>query len=184
LINDRYGIPRRFREANKDNAWLIATCAYCEERILLKLEVESEPYILNYFPKGNPPSPPQEIPDIVKKIYAECLTCWHYKCARACASMIGATLEEICNEQGAPKDNKEMLGTKISYLRSKDVITERIKNSYEALSWLRNDAIHLNKDITLEDCENGMLLLEEIINEIYTLPLRKREIRDKYKKKK
>lgn len=90
----------------------------------------------------------------------------HYDVA---AMMLRKTIEQICDKEGAPQD--KMLGGKISHLKDKLIIPKEIIDGMRDLSYLGNDATHVQSrtfaKVSEEEVSLGIEITIEIIRALY-----------------
>lgn len=164
---------------NNNTLYEIAECNACDFFVLVK---RFNGLIQNIYPSPLPKPLDNETPDFLKKDLEEAYTCFSVAAYRATGVLARRALQLCCIEKGAPDGT---LQDQIDWLLDKQIITKELKDWAHEVRLTGNDAAHppkdINKDIEIskEDAEDILLLLEKFIDVLYIAPSLAEERRKK-----
>jgi len=108
------------------------------------------------------------VPDEVKQLLEEAITCHAAGCYRASAIMIRRTLEELCRDRGAKGAN---LKERLKALGSKVVLPPDLLDAMNELRLLGNDAAHVESQeynaVGQEEVGVAIAVSKEILKGVY-----------------
>jgi len=120
------------------------------------------------YPPLRIPFEKENIPGQILETFEEALTCHSESCYVAAAIMVRRTLEEICEERGAPGGD---LKERIKNLKTKIVLPHELLEAMDELRLLGNDAAHIEaksySQIGKEELETAIDLTKEILKALY-----------------
>lgn len=160
----------------------IAECNSCDFFVLVKRHRNS---IQKIYPAPLPKSLHKKTPEFVERDLEEAYLCFSVGAFRATGVLARRALQLCCLEKGAP-DKK--LRDQIDWLLNQQIITKEIKEWAHEVRLTGNDAAHplknLVKDenITKDDAEDILSLLEQFINVLYIAPALAEERKQKRNK--
>jgi Domain of unknown function (DUF4145) len=110
------------------------------------------------------------VPLRISKSFEEALICHAESCYVAAAIMIRRTLEELCDDKGAPGG---VLKDRITSLRTKVVLPSELFTAMDELRLLGNDAAHIQAktydSVGSDEIEVAIALTKEILKAVYQL---------------
>lgn len=106
-------------------------------------------------------------PDDVAKMYAETILAFNAGANTLTGGGLRATVEAICKDQKVAGGN---LKDRIDNLVSKGVLAKAQADFLHEERYIGNDALHEMKTPTDQDIEDGLKIVEGMLNTIYVLP--------------
>lgn len=123
---------------------------------------------------SNVPSPNNDLPDEVKKIYNEAVQVLS-KSPRATAALLRLALEKLCKELGSTEKN---LYDDIAFLVKKKGLPSEVADAMNGMRKAGNIAVHDAGTISLHEEEENAPIMFELINfiarELITEPKRRK----------
>ncbi|WP_341280729.1 DUF4145 domain-containing protein [Paenibacillus sp. FSL H8-0537] len=117
------------------------------------------------------------IPQIVRESYDEAVRCEKAKAAIAVVVMVGRSLEAICKD--FVPDSKT-INSGLKMMKDNGFISEELLEWSNELRFLRNQGAHAtSKKITLEDAEDSLDFLQAILEILYHLRPRFKDIKNR-----
>jgi hypothetical protein len=145
----------------------IAECNSCNFQVLVVRQRQSG-NISRVYPAPLPRATDPRIPEAVKNDFDEALLCLSVGAVRGAAILARRAVQTICKDQGATKKD---LKDKIDELFEKNIVTASLKDWGHEVRIVGNDAAHPNDvDVTLEDAEEIIDLLESLCEVLYVAP--------------
>jgi hypothetical protein len=132
----------------------------------------------------NAKSNPALIPSDVLKMYLETLAALNSNALTLAGGGLRATVEAICLNQGITNGSLEK---KIDSLVQRQLLTTSQAELLHEERYIGNAALHEMTTPSAEDIEDGLQIVEGLINTIYILPVkakRLKKVREKAEKKK
>ncbi len=121
-----------------------------------------------------------QIPRNVWKMYAETLQALNANILTLAAGGLRATVEAICLESGLSSGN---LQKKIDDLASRNLLTASQAELLHEERYLGNAALHELETPSVHAIEDGLVIVEGLINTIYVLPGKAKRLREARKAK-
>ena len=151
---------------------------------------EPSPYHIAVYPESHEgrrrhasfgdPTADAIIPMNVFKIYRETVDCFNVNAKTLAGGGLRAIVEAICKDQGIKGANLEK---KIDALVSKGLLAKPQADLLHEERYIGNAALHEMATPTKEDIEDGLTIMEGLINAIYVLPKRAERLRKKRENK-
>jgi len=114
------------------------------------------------------------IPENVWKMYRETIDCLNAKARTLAGGGLRATVEAICLSQGITNGN---LQDKINELAKRNLLTPSQAELLHEERYIGNAALHEMSTPTPQDIEDGLRIVEGLINTIYVLPSKAEALR-------
>lgn len=120
------------------------------------------------------------VPENVWKMYRETIDCLNAKARTLAGGGLRATVEAICLSQGIANGN---LQAKIDELAKRSLLTASQAELLHEERYIGNAALHEMSTPTPQDIEDGLRIVEGLINAIYILPSKAQALRNRRTKK-
>jgi hypothetical protein len=134
---------------------------------------EWQEYDIHIYPDlasgGLPPEDRKHLPKDVAKMYLETIHCFNAGAHTLAGGGLRAIVEAICKHERASGKN---LQAKISGLVTKGYMAQMQADLLHEERYIGNDALHEMKTPTRQDLEDGLKIVEGLMNTIYVLPER------------
>lgn len=121
-----------------------------------------------------------ELPDSVKHIYLETITAFNAGALTLAGGGLRAIVEAICINQKVSGQN---LQKKIDNLVAKELLAKPQAELLHEERYIGNVALHELLPPAKQEIEDGLVIVEGLINTIYILPLRAKRLREKRQKR-
>jgi hypothetical protein len=119
-----------------------------------------------------------DLPDTVSRIYTDTITAFNSGAMILAGGGLRAIVEAICIDQGVSGDN---LQKKINNLVVKGLLAETQADLLHEERYIGNAALHELISPEKHDIEEGLLIIEGLINTIYILPKRAKRLKQSRK---
>jgi len=120
------------------------------------------------------------IPENVWKMYRETIDSLNAKARTLAGGGLRATVEAICLEQGITQGT---LQTKIDELAKRSLLTTSQAQLLHEERYIGNAALHEMTTPTVQDIDDGLGIVEGLINTIYVLPSKAERLRKRRESK-
>lgn len=114
------------------------------------------------------------VPEDVWKMYKETIDCFNAKARTLAGGGLRATVEAICLHQGITQGD---LQSKIDELAKRSLLTTSQAKLLHEERYIGNAALHEMSTPTAQDLEDGLGIVEGLINTIYVLPSKAERLR-------
>jgi hypothetical protein len=121
------------------------------------------------------------IPGSVSKMYKETIDALNANIRTLAGGGLRATVEAICLDNGITQGN---LQNKIDELSGKNLLTKAQAELLHEERYIGNAALHELQTPTAQDIEDGLGIVEGLINTIYILPSKAKRLRERREFKK
>jgi len=118
----------------------------------------------------------ESLPDDVAKMYVETIKCLNAGAHTLAGGGLRAVVEAICKDKGIAK---KYLKEKIDELVSQGFLAKTQADLLHEERYLGNSALHEMKTPTKRDLEDGLRIVEGLMNTIYVLPIHAERLRKK-----
>lgn len=160
--------------------YTIEECNGCQQHFLAMRLDNQHGKILKTYPNKLPKPVNNLVINSVKKDFEEALLCQSVGAYRGAAVLARRAVQSICLDKGAKKG--ENLHKQIKELFDKNIITQAIKDWGDEVRYIGNDAAHPNKEeVSKEDSEDILELLESLCDVLYVAPARATKRKQKRK---
>lgn len=122
----------------------------------------------------------RRIPENVWKMYNETVVCLNAKARTLAGGGLRATVEAICLDQGIEKGS---LINKIDELTKRALLTTAQAQLLHEERYIGNAALHAMATPSKEDIEDGLTIVEGLLNTIYVLPAKAEQLKKRRESK-
>jgi len=171
-LNDEVAVGHRICPNPKCNAYVLVLYSEYSQEVITTFPAERIDFDTTNIPEG------------IKKVLDEAISCHSISSFTASAIMIRRTLEEICKDKGATGKN---LKEKIKSLSQKIIIPQELISGMDELRLLGNDAAHVEANVFEHIGETELKVAinftKEIIKAIYQYSSLLAELKELKKKR-
>ncbi len=146
--------------------------SYCSEAVDWETG-KWEEYDVRLYPDSihehHHPEDHSSFPEDVAKMYVETIMCFNAGASTLAGGGLRAIVEAICQHEKVPGKN---LKERIDELVAKGYLAKNQADLLHEERYIGNDALHEMKTPSKQDLEDGLKIVEGLMNAIYVLPAR------------